>query len=357
MNPPACPEHEPLASNEDAEVERERALSREQEAAAAAKNRSPSRMALPQHTPDPGPPSRCALVLAFAAIYTIWGSTYLGIRIALETMPPFLMAAGRFLFAGSILFAFLKLRGARWPNAHQWIANSIIGTLLLLGGNGLVVWAELTIPSGITALLIGVGPLFIVLTEWAWPGGTRPTAITMAALLLGFAGVIWLAAPWQNSSNGGLNPAGVIAILGACVFWALGSIYSRHAKHGADPFISASLQMLGGGAMLAIVALLHGDFAGFDASTISARAWGAFGYLVGIGSLVGFSTFVWLMKHSPPARVATYAYVNPVVAVFLGWLILDEPITSRTLVASAIIIAAVAIITTQKSRTGKDARA
>ena len=143
----------------------------------------------------------------------------------------------------------------------------------------------------------------------------------------------------------------------ACVFWALGSIYSRHAKHGADPFISAAMQMLGGGATLAIVALWHGDFAQFDVSTISARAWGAFGYLVGIGSLVGFSTFVWLMKHSTPARVATYAYVNPVVAVFLGWLILDEPITSRTLVASAIIIAAVAIITTQKSRTGKATRA
>lgn len=356
MNPPACPEHEPLASIEATEVERRRAVSRDRDVVAAAKNRSSSPVDLPRHTSAPGHPSRCALILAFAAIYTIWGSTYLGIRIALETMPPFLMAAARFIFAGSILFAFLKLRGARWPTAHQWIANGVIGTLLLLGGNGLVVWAELTIPSGITALLIGIGPLFIVLTEWAWPGGTRPTAITMAALLLGFAGVIWLAAPWQTPSNGGLNPAGVIAILGACVFWALGSIYSRHAKHGADPFLSASLQMLGGGAMLAIVALFHGDFGHFDVSAISARAWGAFAYLVGIGSLVGFSTFVWLMKHSAPARVATYAYVNPVVAVFLGWLILDEPITSRTLVASAIIIAAVAIITTQKSRTGKDTR-
>jgi drug/metabolite transporter (DMT)-like permease len=357
MKPPACPEHEPLASVEGAEVDRQRAVNQDRETVAVAKNRSYSPADLPLHASAPGHPSKCALILAFAAIYTIWGSTYLGIRIALETMPPFLMAAGRFLFAGSILFAFLRLRGARWPTAQQWFANGIIGTLLLLGGNGLVVWAELTIPSGITALLIGIGPLFIVLTEWAWPGGSRPTAITMAALLLGFAGVIWLAAPWQNSSNGGLHPAGVIAILGACVFWALGSIYSRHAKHGADPFISAAMQMLGGGAMLAIVALWHGDFAQFDVSTISTRAWGAFAYLVGIGSLVGFSTFVWLMKHSTPARVATYAYVNPVVAVFLGWLILDERITSRTLVASAIIIAAVAIITTQKSKTGKGARA
>lgn len=305
---------------------------------------------MPEH-----PPARATLALAFAAIYLIWGSTYLGIRMAIDSMPPFLMASARFVAAGSILFLFLKFRGARWPTAHQWIANGVIGTLLLLGGNGLVVWAELTIPTGITALLIGIGPLFIVLTEWAWPGGMRPTAITMAALLLGFAGVTWLAAPWETDASGGLNPAGVTAILGACVFWALGSIYSRHAKHGADPFLAASLQMLGGGAMLAIVALLHGDFAQFNLAAITPRAWGAFAYLVSIGSLVGFSTFVWLMKHSTPARVATYAYVNPVVAVFLGWLILGEPITPRTIVASAIIIAAVAIITTQKTKAAKPA--
>lgn len=298
-------------------------------------------------------PSRTALILAFAAIYLIWGSTYLGIRVAIETMPPFLMAAARFLIAGSVLFTVLKLRDAPWPTAHQWIANTVIGTLLLLGGNGLVVWAELTIPSGLTALLVGIGPLFIVLTEWAWPGGTRPTAITMAALLLGFAGVTWLAAPWENSAGGGLNPGGVLAILGACFFWALGSIYSRHAKHGANPFLASSLQMLGGGLALAVVALLHGDFDQFDAARITPRAWVAFAYLTVIGSLVGFSTFVWLMKHSTPARVATYAYVNPIVAVFLGWLILDEPINPRTLVAAAIIVAAVVIITTQKARAAK----
>lgn len=296
------------------------------------------------------PPSRTALVLAFASIYLIWGSTYLGIRIAVETMPPFLMAAARFLLAGGILFAFLKLRGAPWPTRHQWIANAIIGTFLLLGGNGLVVWAEQFVPSGITALLIGAGPLFIVLTEWAWPGGLRPSLVTIGALLLGFAGVTWLAAPWESAAPGAVPLRGILAILGACVFWSFGSIYSRHAKHGATPFVAASLQMLGGGAALILVALLHGDFAQLDTSAISARSWTAFAYLVGIGSLIGFSTFVWLMKHSTPARVSTYAYVNPIVAVFLGWLILAEPITHRTLVAAAIIVAAVAIITTEKSR-------
>jgi len=316
----------------------------------------PSRPAAAPPGPTPpvqAAPTRLALVLAFTAIYLIWGSTYLGIRVAIESMPPFLMASVRFLLAGSILLAVLKLRGVPWPTGRQWGVNAVIGTLLLLGGNGAVVWAELTIPSGITALLIGVAPLFIVLTEWAWPGGARPTVTTATALLLGFAGVVWLAAPWESAAGGRLNLAGVGAILCSCVFWSVGSIYSRHARHGADPFVAAALQMLCGGGALLFAALLHGDLVGLQLAEITVRAWGAFSYLVLLGSLVGFSTFVWLMKHSTPARVATYAYVNPVVAVLLGWLILDEPITTRTLIASAIIVTAVVIITTEKSRRPK----
>ncbi|MBC7365988.1 MAG: EamA family transporter [Undibacterium sp.] len=296
------------------------------------------------------PPSRTAIIAAFATIYLVWGSTYLGIRVAVETMPPFLMAGVRFLLAGGALFAFLRLRGAPWPTAHQWRASAVIGTFLLLGGNGAVVWAEQFVPSGLTALLIGVGPLFIVLTEWAWPGGIRPTARTFAALLLGFAGVVWLAAPWQNAAHGGLHFGGVVAILIGCVAWSLGSITSRHSKHGASPAMAAALQMLGGGGALFLVAILHGDFTGFQIGDVSTRSWTAFAYLVTIGSLVGFSTFVWLMKNCPPAQVATYGYVNPIVAVLLGWLILGEPITSRTLVASAIIVTAVIIITLEKNR-------
>jgi drug/metabolite transporter (DMT)-like permease len=300
-------------------------------------------------TPSPSP-ARGALILAFTAIYLLWGSTYLGIRVCVETMPPFLMAGVRFLIAGALLFTFLKLRGAAWPTARQWSINAIIGTFLLLGGNGLVVWAEQTIPSGIAALLIGVSPLFFVLIEWAWPGGSRPRLLTLAALLLGFFGVAWLAAPWESAAHGGFEPRGVIAILCACFLWSFGSIYSRHAKHGADPFLASGLQMLGGGAALLLVALFHGDFGQLNLAAIAPRAWMAFAYLIAFGSLVGFSTFVWLMKHSTPARVSTYAYVNPVVAVFLGWLILHEPISSRTLIASAIIVAAVVIITVQKNR-------
>jgi drug/metabolite transporter (DMT)-like permease len=301
----------------------------------------------------PTAPTRTALILAFTAIYLIWGSTYLGIRVAVESMPPFLMASARFLIAGGLLLAFLKLRGAAWPTGYQWRVNAISGTFLLLGGNGAVVWAEQFIPSGITALLIGIGPLFIVLTEWAWPGGTRPTLLTFVALFLGFAGVAWLAAPWENADHGALHAPAVIAVLFGCLSWGIGSIYARHAKHGADSFVASALQMLGGGAALFLVALVHDDFAALNLAVIPPRAWGAFAYLITIGSLVGFSTFVWLMKHSTPARVSTYAYVNPIVAVFLGWFLLDEPIGPRTLVASAIIVAAVAIITTEKSRAAK----
>ncbi len=295
-------------------------------------------------------PRRSALILAFTAIYLIWGSTYLGMRVAVETMPPFLMAGSRFLIAGGALFFFLKLRGAPWPTARQWRINAVIGVFLLLGGNGLVAWAEQFLPSGITALLIGVSPLFIVLTEWAWPGGTRPSLVTMGALLLGFAGVAWLAAPWETATGGALNLGGVIAILSGCVSWGIGSIYSRHAKHGADPLLASALQMLGGGTALMITALLHGDVSRFEFAAVTPNSWSALLYLICVGSLVGFSTFVWLIKHAPPARVATYAYVNPVVAVFLGWLLLHEPITSRTIVASIIIVTSVAVITTQSTK-------
>ncbi|GAB1487821.1 drug/metabolite exporter YedA [Opitutaceae bacterium] len=295
-------------------------------------------------------PTRTALIIAFATIYIVWGSTYLAIRVAVETMPPFAMAATRFLIAGTLMGSMLLLRGAAWPTARQWRDNVVVGLFLLLGGNGLVVWAEQFIPSGVAALLIGIGPLFIVLIEWVWPGGTRPSTTTIAALIIGLFGVAWLAAPWESASSGGLHIGGVIALIMACALWSLGSIVSRHAKSGAPPLVAASLQMLGGGAGLTVAALAHGDFARVDLGAITPHAWISFIYLIIFGSLVGYSAFAFLIKHSQPARVATFAYVNPVVAVFLGWFFLDEPITARTLVASAIIITAVMIITLQKAK-------
>ena len=302
-------------------------------------------------------PSRTALVVAFATIYLVWGSTYLGIRVAVETLPPFLMAGARFIVAGGVLAGWLAVTRGFRATARQWRDNSIIGTFLLLGGNGLVTWAEQYIPSGLTALIIGSQPLMMVLTEWAWRGGHRPTLLTGVGLLLGFAGVAWLAAPWENSAAGGLHAGGVTAILAGCVFWAFGSIYGRRVRNPADAFTASALQMLGGGVALMLTAFAHGDLAVFSPAVVSVRSWLAFGYLILVGSLVGFSTFVWLMKHSTPARVSTYAYVNPLVAVFLGWLVLGEPVTARTLTAAVVIVASVAVITTQRGRgtAGKDA--
>ena len=295
-------------------------------------------------------PARTALIIAFATIYLVWGSTYLGIRVAVETLPPFLMAGARFIVAGGVLAAWLAVTRGFRATARQWRDNAIIGTFLLLGGNGLVAWAEQFIPSGLTALLIGSTPLMMVLTEWAWRGGHRPTAITGAGLFLGFAGVAWLAAPWESPTSGGLNAGGVTAILAACVFWAFGSIYGRRVRQPAEPLTASAMQMLCGGVALMLTAFAHGDLAAFSPAAVSVRSWLAFAYLILMGSLVGFSTFVWLMKHSTPARVSTYAYVNPLVAVFLGWLILGEPITARTFAAAAVIVISVAIITSQRGR-------
>jgi drug/metabolite transporter (DMT)-like permease len=297
---------------------------------------------------DPARPSAAKFIAAFGALYLVWGSTYLAIRIAIESTPPFLMAGARFLVAGALLFAFVRLRGAPWPSPRQWRDNFVAGTLLLLGGNGLMCWAEQTIPSGITALIVGVGPLFTVLLDWLWTRSQRPTLLTVAGLVLGMFGVVWLAAPWERGP-GGLDPKGVVAVLCACVAWSLGAIYSRHSREPAEPLVASSVQMLGGSAALLVTAWLHGDFAGFEPAAVTTRSWAAFLYLISMGSLVGFSTFVWLMKHSSPARVFTYAYVNPVVALFLGWLVAREAVTARMGAAAVVIVVAVMIITLKGS--------
>ncbi len=294
--------------------------------------------------------SRTAIGLALVTVYLTWGSTYLAIRIAVETIPPFAMAALRFVIAGALLYTFLRWRGVARPTLRQWYDNSIIGTLLLLGGNALVGWAEQFIASGVAALLIGVGPLFIVFTEWAWPGGERPTRLTMVALALGLFGVAWLAAPWESQHEGGHSQIAVLVILSACAFWSIGAIYSRHTKNGASPFMSAAMQMLGGCPAIILVGLLSRDFQRFDISSVSMQSWSAVIYLILVGSLIGFSSFVWLMKNVSPALASTHAFVNPLVAVILGWWILDEPLSMRTVTATITIITAVAIISLQKKK-------
>ena len=299
-------------------------------------------------------PSTAALVTAFATIYIVWGSTYLAMHEAVESMPPFAMAAGRFLLAGAILHVFLRMRRVAAPTWRQWRDNATIGALLLVGGNGLVAWALHFIPSGVAALIIAISPVFFVLIEWAWPGGQRPAPVTFLGLALGFGGAAWLAAPWESAADGrGLHPGGLAALVAASFLWPLGSIYSRHVKNPAPAFVASAMQMLCGGLALAVVSVLAGELRGLDqVAAVAPKAWWSFAYLVLIGSLVGFSTFVWLMKNSTPARVSTYAYVNPVVAVFLGWLLIDEAVTGRTVGAAVLIVVGVILISWQKGRAG-----
>ncbi|HVT73825.1 MAG TPA: EamA family transporter [Lacunisphaera sp.] len=303
-------------------------------------------------------PTRSALIAGFAAIYLIWGSTYLGIRVVVETIPPFLMAGVRFLVAGALIATYLALTRGFRATARQWRDNAVIGGFLCLGGNGLVSWAEQKIPSGIATLIISVGPLFIVLLDWAAHAvfrdnrrGTRPTPLTFVGLALGFAGLAVLVGPdVVHQGVGGLDGWSVVGLIGACLFWGIGMICTKYAHDPVEPFTGAAIQMLAGSVWLLLTSLACGEPGRLVVDAISGRSVLAWGYLVVFGSLIGFTTFVWLMKHSTPARVSTYAYVNPIVAVFLGWWILREPISPRIFVASAIIIAGVAIITTQKNK-------
>ena len=292
--------------------------------------------------------SRSAVFFAFFAIYLIWGSTYLAIRVAVESMPPFLMAGVRFIVAGALLYAWLAYQGRAAATGRQWRDNLVIGALLLVGGNGVVVWAEQRIPSGITTLLISITPLFMVMFDWMLPKGLRPSAATFVGLALGFAGVALLI----NGGTGGapLDVARCIGLLVACISWAAGSLLSRHAREPAEPITAATLQMLLGGVLMVLVGTFRGEFTGFHLHDVSARSLLAWVYLVVAGSLITFPAYVYLLKHSTPARVSTYSYVNPVVAVFLGWLILGEPVGPRTFLAALVIVSAVAIITTQRAR-------
>jgi drug/metabolite transporter (DMT)-like permease len=301
--------------------------------------------------------SRAQLITAFAAVYVVWGSTYLAIRIAVETLPPFLMAGARFFVSGVLLYGFLWFTKRIRPTARQWRDNTIVGGFLMLGGTGLVGWAEQTVPSGITTLLVSAGPLVVVLLDWAVlvvgkdeKRGSRPHGATFVGLGLGFAGLFLLAGPAVLQGTGGLAPLRVAALLLATTLWSTGSLYGRYARDPAEPFTASAIQMLTGSVWLFVASLLAREPAQFHLSAITVRALGAWAYLTIVGSLVGFTAFAWLMKHSTPARVYTYTYVNPIVAVFLGWLVLHEEVNPRIFVAAAIIIAGVATIAATKSR-------
>jgi len=293
---------------------------------------------------------RLQIALAFLSIYTIWGSTYLAIRFAIETFPPFLMAAIRFLIAGGALYAWMRLRGAQRPTRANWNAAVIIGGLLLLGGNGGVTKAEQVIPSGLTAVLITIVPIWMALVELLQKDRVVPTPQVVLGLVLGFGGVVLLVGPGGLAGSGGLNPLWVGILLFASLSWAIGSVYSRKAALPKTPLLGSGMEMLAGGVLLLVVSLVSQEWVGFQPSNVSFLSLVSFLYLIVFGSLIAFSSYVWLLTKTTTARASTYAYVNPVVAVFLGYFLAGEQLTLRTLLASSMIVIAVVVITTYKSR-------
>lgn len=294
-------------------------------------------------------PSRWALWSAFLAVYLIWGSTYLAIRFVVLELPPFLTAGFRHLIVGAILFVGLVVSGTPMPDRRTWIVSGVVGTLLLFGGNGLVGVAEQTVPSGLTALVIAVIPIEIVLIAWLWPGGgiARPRKTVFAGLALGTAGLLVLVGPAAFLGAGRVPLAGALVLVVATLSWATGSVYAKRAKLDASPFVMAAIQSLAGGVACVLVGTALGEWPRLAVVPSSKALW-AFAYLVVFGSLVAYSCYVWLLKVASPARVATYAYVNPVVAVFLGWALAGEPLTWRVALASAVIIAAVAMVASER---------
>ena len=286
--------------------------------------------------------SRAQLATAFAAVYIIWGSTYLAIRIGVTEIPPFFMAGVRYLITGAILYPLVRARGGERPSRQQWAAALLLGALLPAAGNGFLTWAEQTVPSGIAALLVTTVSLWMVILEWVRPGGTAPTARTSAGLLLGFGGILLLVAPWQSTGRVNLMGAGVLMTGSLC--WATGSIASRHLQQPRIPLLGTAMQSLCGGIILFVFGCLTGEVSRVHVGAITHRGWLALAYLTVFGSLIGYSAYVWLLHAAPPARVATYAYVNPVIAILLGWMFAGEHLTPRILIATAVIIVGVVMV-------------
>jgi drug/metabolite transporter (DMT)-like permease len=287
------------------------------------------------------------LIAAFTAVYIFWGSTYLAIKYAIETLPPFLMAGSRFIFAGSILYIWARLsKDYEKPSLKHWRTSFIVGTLLLLGGNGGVVLAQHYISSSLAALLVATEPFWIVLLGWLWLKGARPNWKVALGLLIGFVGVYLLIGGQSSSTESGKGQIfGAFLVIIAAFSWATGSMYGLRATTPKSSALTAGMQMLSGGTVLTLLGTIKGEWTSFSVADVSANSWHALAYLTVFGSIVGFTAYSWLLKNAAPAMVATYAYVNPVVAVFLGWLIAGESFTAQMLVGAGVIIGSVALIT------------
>jgi drug/metabolite transporter (DMT)-like permease len=289
--------------------------------------------------------SKARLITAFAAVYLIWGSTYLAIRFVIETLPPFLSAGLRFFLAGLILYAFARFKnGEPVAQKKHWGPAFISGSLLLLGGNGGVVWAERYVPSGLAALFIAIVPLWMVLLEWGWYKTKRPSFGVFVGIGIGFFGVWLLMAPdFLHRGVYSINLGGALLLLFASLSWSIGSVYSRNAGLPKSPFLSTAMQMIGGGVSLLLVGILQGEYAHFHVANFSGKSIVALLYLVIFGSFIAFTAYLWLLKNVGVARTSTYAFVNPVVAIFLGWSFAGEKLDAQTAIAALFVLVAVIV--------------
>jgi drug/metabolite transporter (DMT)-like permease len=293
----------------------------------------------------PLPPSRFSIASGFAAVYVIWGSTYLAIRFAVEVLPPFLMVGARFLIAGLILYFWARARGAPRPVALHWRSAVIIGTLMLVLGNGFISWAEQRVPSGLAALLAAIVPFWVILLDWLRPRGLPPSRGVTLGLIIGFSGVALLIQPWSYFGGTRIDPWGAAMLLVSTSSWAAGSVYSIRAKLPPSPMLSAGMEMLCGGIVALLAGLAKGEFHSIETANITLQSLLAVAYLIFFGSLLALNFYMWLLKVCSPAWVSTYAFVNPVVAVFLGWAFAGEALTGTTLLAASIIVASVFLVT------------
>ncbi|UCG53268.1 MAG: EamA family transporter [Candidatus Latescibacterota bacterium] len=286
---------------------------------------------------------RLLLVMAFAAIYLLWGSTYLAIRYAVDTLPPLLMAGTRAATAGAVLFVFVT-RG-RFPrlSAGHWRTVSVSGGLMFLGGHGLLCWAEQRIESGIAALVLAMIPIWMVIVGWV-SGGGKPGFGTITGVVLGFTGIVVLVSPWKSSMGMLGEPAALGALIGSGFLWVCGSLYARKALPPGNVALSTAMQLLTGGVLLLLVGIAIGEVNRLDFAMVSSRSILSLVYLIVFGSLVAFSAYSWLLRKTDPVLVGTYAFVNPVVAVALGWSLGGERFDIVTVFAGAVIVIGVAVV-------------
>lgn len=298
----------------------------------------------------PARPPVWQTLLAFAIVYFVWGSTYLAIRVGVLEMPPFLMAGMRFTAAGAVLFGWVLARGEKMPNRRQWISIGILSVLFFVLDYGLVFWAEQRVPSGIAAVMMALIPVFMALWEIALLRTQRLTWQLALALFIGIAGVGVLVSRTLNVAGVPIDPAGAVALMVASMSWAVSSVLTRKLPLPASKVVNSGAQMLAGGIFLTLTAAALGEFRGFHLAAVSRAAWFALLYLIVAGSIIAFTAYLWLIGHESPTKVSTYAYVNPVVAVLLGYFLGNEALGPRTILGSALVLVSVVVITTLRAR-------